>query len=127
VPLAGKSKGVETGLAAVTDFDRVAVAFQQLLKKFAQERFVINAEDLQRREWAGVFLRFTFCVNHFANGQDEAKDCAFADFTLNFDGAFVAFCDAINHGEAEPGAALAFGPMVPTPATSRPAKFISVK
>ena len=96
-------------MAAIADLDRVAVALQQFLEQLAQQRFVVNTEDLQRL-WCGtVVFRDRAAVGGFAHGKDQSECGAFAQFALDFNSALVPFHDTIDHREAQAGATFAFG------------------
>ena len=104
------SERIEARLAAIGQLHGMTVVFQNLLEQLAQQGFVIHEQDPQRRQWAGFGRGFKdVSPGRFAHWKHEPEGGSFAGFALDFNDAVVPLHHAIDHGQAEAGATLAFG------------------
>src|SRR5205085_3658208 len=106
--IARETECVETRLSAVTYFDRVTVAFEHFLQEIAQERLVVDTENIERARNRAVLLAVAGACEPFAHGEDETERGAFAQFALDLDVALVPLHHAVNHRQPKTGPALAF-------------------
>ena len=101
---------VKARLAAIGQLHGMTVVFQNFLEQFAQQGFVVHEEDPQRRQRVGGDRAFDDVgPGRFAHRKDEPESCAFAGFALDFNDSIVSLHHAINHGQTEASATLAFG------------------
>ena len=82
------------------------VEFKNFLQHFAQERFIVDAENPDRdglcRLW---LLRRGIRLRRPAKRKDHAHERAFARLAFDFDCPLVALHHAVNHRQTETGAA----------------------
>src|SRR5438105_6841329 len=106
----GGPERVQSALAAIGDVDLVAVAFQNFLEQFAQQRFVTDEQNSHRRHGHGSGWAFDEGgLGGFAHREDQAHGGAFTGPAVDFDGAVVTLYHAINHRQTKAGAELSFG------------------
>ena len=94
--LPGYAEFVQPGLPAVADLHLVAVAFKDFLDEFTQQRFVVNAQNLQRFDGRAAVFRFIILTEFGAHGKNQAEGRAFAQLAQDFNLAFVPLDDADN-------------------------------
>src|SRR6185369_8821018 len=107
-PVTRRLEGLDPGFTAFGRSHDMAVAFEHFADEFAHGKFVINAQDPERTRRIVIDDEGADGIE-FVDGEDEADGGAAADGAVDFNLAFVAFNDAVDHGEAEAGATFALG------------------
>src|SRR5438105_322722 len=106
--LACRRELIDAPLAAVDGQHGVAVGFENVLKRFEQERIVVH-EQYAQASWRADARRRLLRVPEPRGGKDDAHRRARPELALDLELRAVSLHHAVDHGEPQARAPLAFG------------------